>query len=136
MGGAEAAQIGREARARLIAHVRDPRADEIARLLIPFIELVAAHGDYLNLDLPRGKVEREAQRGILVVEVAGAEAEGRDDEPDPRLAQVARAPDERLRGPRPFVVGLLVEYGDAKKETRVVARRAAAVADRTAQAAQ
>src|SRR5947209_5135197 len=130
------AQEPRESRARIIAHVCDPRADEIARILFLFTELIAAHGDCVNLygftQLPLGEIEHEPQGGIPVVEMAGAEAERRDDERQPRLAQVARATDESLRGPRAFVAGPLVEYRDAKKKTRVISRRAAAVADRPA----
>lgn len=49
---AQAAQVAYVACARGVAHVRDPRADEVPRALITFAQLLTAHGLDVDLDLP------------------------------------------------------------------------------------
>jgi hypothetical protein len=65
---------------RVIAQVRDLRGDEMAVIPILFVERMTAYRRYVNLNPTGGEVEHESQGGVHVVEMAGAQAERREDE--------------------------------------------------------
>jgi hypothetical protein len=104
-------------------------ADEEAAVGLSLFKALVAYGRAVEACAAAGELERDAELDAVADEVASADADGGQDEPEPAVAHVARvAGDAGRRGARPGV-----EQRDEGRQTHPVARRPTAVAHQLAQ---
>src|SRR5919107_893562 len=115
-----------------VGGVGEAYADDEARVRAVRVELLVADGRAVEARVRFRQLDRDAQSHGVADEVAPAHAHVRQQDPEPVLAQVARAPlhERGLRAP------LRAEQGDGDGQAHPVARRAPAVGDELAQAAR